>query len=61
MIENAMLATAATTCSWFTPTTAAAVTLVIKGDGTNTKIGFTAADVAPVMRAIRAAVEKPRP
>ncbi|QHC27523.1 hypothetical protein [Streptomyces sp. HF10] len=61
MIENTMLATAATTCSWFTPTTAGAVTLVIKGDGTNTKTGFTATDVAPVMRAIRASTEKPRP
>ncbi len=54
-----MLTTAATTCSWFTPTTAAGISLVIKGDGTNTKVGFTAADVAPIMRAVRSAVEHP--
>ncbi len=60
LVQNAMLSTAATTCSWFTPTTAAGITLVIKGDGTNTKIGFTAADVAPIMRAIRGSVEQPQ-
>ena len=59
LVQNAMLTTAATTCSWFTPTTAAGISLVIKGDGTNTKVGFTAADVAPIMRAVRAAVEHP--
>ncbi|GAA1979932.1 hypothetical protein [Kitasatospora viridis] len=58
LVRNAFLTTMATTCSWFTPTTAARVTLVIKGDGTNTKIGFTAADVGPVMRAVRADVEQ---
>ncbi|MDH6143679.1 MULTISPECIES: hypothetical protein [Kitasatospora] len=58
LIRNAFLTTTATTCSWFTPTTAARVTLVIKGDGSNTKIGFTAADVGPVMRAIRGDVEQ---
>ena len=46
--------------SWFTATTAAGICVVIKGDGTNTKIGFTAADVAPIMRAIRADVEQPK-
>lgn len=59
LVQNAMLTTAATTCSWFTPTTAAGISLVIKGDGTNTKVGFTAADVAPIMRAVRSAVEHP--
>lgn len=58
LVQNEMLTTAATTCSWFTPTTAAGISLVIKGDGTSTKVGFTAADVAPVMRAIRADVER---
>lgn len=58
LVQNVMLTTAVTTCSWFTTTTAAEVTLVIKGDGTNTKIGFTADDVAPIMRAIRADVEQ---
>ncbi|MFJ5122537.1 hypothetical protein [Kitasatospora sp. NPDC088548] len=60
LVQNAMLTTAVTTCSWFTATTAAGVSLIIKGDGTSTKVGFTAADVAPVMRAIRADVEHPR-
>lgn len=60
LVQNAMLSTAATTCSWFTATTAAGITVVIKGDGTNTKVGFTAADVAPIMRAIRADVEQPK-
>ncbi|MBC3839241.1 hypothetical protein GXW82_00610 [Streptacidiphilus sp. 4-A2] len=58
LVQNTMLTTAVTTCSWFTATTAAEITLIIKGDGTNTKIGFTAADVAPIMRTIRADVEK---
>jgi hypothetical protein len=60
LAQAGLLTTTATTCSWFTPTTAAGVTLVLKGDGTNTKLGFTAADVAPIMRAIRADVEQPR-
>ncbi|MGW7576490.1 hypothetical protein [Streptomyces sp. NPDC054765] len=60
LVRNAMLTTAVTTCSWFTPTTAAGITVVLKGDGTNTKVGFTAADVAPVMRAVRADVEQPQ-
>ncbi|MEU5092643.1 hypothetical protein [Streptomyces sp. NPDC021356] len=60
MVQNTMFTTAATTCSWFTPTTAAGISLVIKGDGSSTKVGFTAADVAPIMRAIRADVEQPK-
>lgn len=60
LVRNTMLTTAVTSRSWFTATTAASVSLIIKGDGTNTKVGFTAADVAPIMRAIRADVEKPR-
>ncbi|OMI40804.1 hypothetical protein [Streptomyces sparsogenes] len=60
LVQNTMFTTAATTCSWFTPTTAAGISLVIKGDGTSTKVGFTAAEVAPIMRAIRADVERPR-
>ena len=58
LVQNTMLTTAVTACSWFTATTAAEITLVIKGDGTNTKYGFTADDVAPIMRAIRADVEQ---
>lgn len=60
LLQTDMLATAVSTCSWFTPTTAAGVTLITKADGTSTKLGFTAADVAPIMRAIRAEVEIPR-
>ncbi|MFE9428490.1 hypothetical protein ACFYNO_36720 [Kitasatospora sp. NPDC006697] len=58
LVRAAFLTTTATTCSWFTATTAARVTVVIKGDGSNTKIGFTAADVAPIMRAVRADAER---
>ncbi|MFJ1547627.1 hypothetical protein [Streptomyces sp. NPDC088246] len=60
LVRTDMLATAVSTCSWFTPTTAAGITLVSKADGTSTKLGFTAVDVAPIMRAIRAEVEIPR-
>ncbi|MFI9273283.1 hypothetical protein ACIGXM_21560 [Kitasatospora sp. NPDC052896] len=58
LVQAGLLTTAATTCSWFTTTTAAGVTLLLKGDGTNTKLGFTATDVAPIMRAVRADVEQ---
>ncbi|MFF2958996.1 hypothetical protein ACFVT1_08775 [Streptomyces sp. NPDC057963] len=57
LVQTELLATAVSTCSWFTPTTAAGITLVSKADGTSTKLGFTAVDVAPIMRAIRAEVE----
>ncbi|MFD9606012.1 hypothetical protein [Streptomyces sp. NPDC059970] len=60
LVHTDMLTTAVSTCSWFTPTTAAGITLVSKADGTSTKLGFTAVDVAPIMRAIRAEVEVPR-
>lgn len=40
-----------------TPTALCGITLVSKTDGTSTKLGFTASDVAPVMRALRAQVE----
>ncbi|MFJ8311512.1 MULTISPECIES: hypothetical protein [unclassified Streptomyces] len=40
-------------------TTAAGITLISKADGTSAKMSFTAADVAPIMRAIRAEVETP--
>ncbi len=59
LLRNDLITTAVTTCSWFTPTTVAGITLVSKTDGTSTKLGFTATDVAPVMRAIRAQVEVP--
>jgi hypothetical protein len=49
LIQTDMLTTAVSTCSWFTPTTAAGITLVTKADGTSSKLGFTAADVAPIM------------
>ncbi|WP_329362985.1 hypothetical protein [Streptomyces sp. NBC_01483] len=60
LIQTDLLTTAVSTCSWFTSTTAAGITLVTKADGTSPKLGFTAADVAPIMRAIRAEVEIPR-
>ncbi|MFF8029780.1 hypothetical protein ACFZDJ_54085 [Streptomyces sp. NPDC007896] len=60
LIQTDMLATAVSTCSWFTPTTATGITLVSKADGTSTKLGFTAVDVAPIIRAIRSEVEIPR-
>ncbi|MFI6685233.1 hypothetical protein [Streptomyces sp. NPDC050485] len=60
LVRSGVLTTAVSTCSWFTPTTAAGITLISKADGTSTKLGFTAADVAPIMRAIRAEVESPR-
>nr|AUV64171.1 hypothetical protein [Streptomyces citricolor] len=60
LVRAGLLTTMATTCSWFTPTTAAGVTLVLKGDGSTTKLGFSADDVAPVMRAVRADVEQRR-
>lgn len=60
LLRTELLVTAVSTCSWFTPTTAAGITLIPKTDGTGTKLGFTAADVAPIMRAVRAEVEVPR-
>ncbi|GAA2413952.1 hypothetical protein GCM10010433_11280 [Streptomyces pulveraceus] len=60
LLRTELLATAVSTCSWFTPTTAAGITLIPKTDGTGTKLGFTAAEVAPIMRAVRAEVEVPR-
>ncbi|WP_329200034.1 hypothetical protein [Streptomyces sp. NBC_01435] len=60
LLRTELLVTAVSTCSWFTPTTAAGITLIPKTDGTSTKLGFTAADVAPIMRAVRAEVEVPR-
>ncbi|WP_405995301.1 hypothetical protein [Streptomyces sp. NBC_00986] len=57
LLRNGLITTAVTTCSWFTPTTVAGITLVSKTDGTSTKLGFTATDVAPIMRAVRARVE----
>ena len=57
LLRNDLITTAVTTCSWFTSTTVAGITLVSKTDGTSTKLGFTASDVAPIMRAIRAQVE----
>lgn len=59
LLRTELLVTAVSTCSWFTPTTAAGITLIPKTDGTGTKLGFTAADVAPIMRAVRAEVEVP--
>ncbi|WP_328931186.1 MULTISPECIES: hypothetical protein [unclassified Streptomyces] len=57
LLRNDLITAAVTTCSWFTSTTVAGITLVSKTDGTSTKLGFTASDVAPIMRAIRAQVE----
>lgn len=60
LVQSGVLTTAVSTCSWFTATTAAGVTVIPKTDGTGTRLGYTAADVAPIMRAVRAEVETPR-